>query len=84
MFYMLWLEDNKLKQKGMILFKKGSWLRQLTAKLVSVLRGELGEQKGTCLYKEKMTHSMNQRVNVWILVWENRGKTMLQKENLYI
>ena len=36
MFCMMWQENNKMKQKRVILFNKGSWIRRLTAKLLSV------------------------------------------------
>ena len=36
MFCMMWQENNKIKQKRVILFNKGSWIRRLTAKLLSV------------------------------------------------
>ena len=36
MLSMMWQENNTMKQKGVIPFNKGSWIRGLTAKAFSV------------------------------------------------
>ena len=43
MFCMMWQENNKMKQKRVILFNKGSWIRRLTAKLLSVRCQKYGQ-----------------------------------------
>ena len=50
MFSMMWQENNKMKQKGV---QNGSWIRWLTAKLLSVRCRKYGQASDIKCLKDK-------------------------------